>query len=173
MLHEVLIPLLSKDHREEKCDIRSVVDPGEGSGWPALFLDQTEAQRTDKTFFLRLGPSPYLRVWMTAPPPPFRSGSATAGYHGSNVSGTQQSFLTETAICTVKRWKKFTGYRLVPECNHAHTCHFFFSPYQGLLRSNVVMWYNDVSTIVDLLSLIFSVEPHPGDMQSVMGSRRT
>ena len=27
------IPLLSKDHREEKCDIRSVVDPGEGSGW--------------------------------------------------------------------------------------------------------------------------------------------
>ena len=42
---------------------------GKGLAGPPLFLDQTEAQRTDKTFFLRLGPPPYLRVWMTAPPP--------------------------------------------------------------------------------------------------------
>ena len=27
---------------------------------------------------------------------------------------------------------------------------FFFLPFQGLLISNAVMWYNDVSTIVDL-----------------------
>ena len=32
------IPLLSKDHREEKCDIRSVVDPGEGPGWPPPYF---------------------------------------------------------------------------------------------------------------------------------------
>ena len=61
----------------------------------------------------------------------------------------------------------------VESCSYLSFFFFFFWPYQGLLRSNVVMWYNDVSTIVDLLSLIFSVEPHPGDMQSLMGSRRT
>ena len=34
-----------------------------------IFLDQTEARRAEILFFLRLAPS-YLRVWMTAPPPP-------------------------------------------------------------------------------------------------------
>ena len=44
----------------------SVVDPGEAS--PPLFLDQTEAQRAEKKFFWDC-PLPYLRVWMTTPPP--------------------------------------------------------------------------------------------------------
>ena len=43
----------------------------------------------------------------------------TSGYHGSKISGLHQSFLTETVICIVKRWKKRMGYRLVPECNYA------------------------------------------------------
>ena len=49
-----------------------------------------------------------------------------SGYHGSKISGSQQSFLTEMAICIVERWKKSMGYRFVPECNRAqesHSCH--------------------------------------------------
>ena len=55
--------------------------------------------------------------------------SVTSGYHGSKISGLHQSFLTETVICIVKRWKKRMGYRLVPECNYAQKSHtsFFFS----------------------------------------------
>ena len=30
--------------------------------------------------------------------------SMTSGYYGGKISGTQQSFLTETAICVVERW---------------------------------------------------------------------
>ena len=42
----------------------------QGRGPPPLFLDQTEARRAE-TIFLRDHPSPpYLRVWMTGPPPP-------------------------------------------------------------------------------------------------------
>ena len=33
----------------------------------------------------------------------------TSGYHCSKISGLQQSFLTETAICFVERWKKSVG----------------------------------------------------------------
>ena len=36
---------------------------------PPLFLDHTEARRAGKIFFLVRAP-PYLRVWMTALPPP-------------------------------------------------------------------------------------------------------
>ena len=45
----------------------AVADPGPGSGL-TLFLDQTEARRNEKKKFLR-PPPPYLRIWMTAPPP--------------------------------------------------------------------------------------------------------
>ena len=54
----------------------------------------------------------------------------TSGYHGGTISGSYQSFLTQTAIYTVKRWKKSMGYCFVPECNHAqesHTCEFFLN----------------------------------------------
>ena len=42
---------------------------------------------------------------------------------GSKNSGSRQSFLTETAICIVKRWKKSMGYRFVSKCNHAQESH--------------------------------------------------
>ena len=54
--------------------------------------------------------------------------SVTSGYHGSKMSGSQSSFLTETAICIVERWKKSMGYCFVPKGNHAqesHACQFF------------------------------------------------
>ena len=37
----------------------------------------------------------------------------TSRYHGSKISESQQSFLTETAICIVKRWIKSTGYSFI------------------------------------------------------------
>ena len=43
----------------------------------------------------------------------------TSRYHNSKISGCLQSFLTETGICIVERWKKSMGYRFVPEGNHA------------------------------------------------------
>ena len=65
-------------------------------------------------------------------------------YHGSKSFGSQESFLTETAIYTVKRWKKSMGYHFVPESSQAQESHtkmsifsFFFLPYfqdHGLLR---------------------------------------
>ena len=36
--------------------------------------------------------------------------SVTSGYHGSKISGSQHSSLTETAICIVEPWKKSIGY---------------------------------------------------------------
>ena len=48
----------------------SVADPGKGPGGTSLplFLDQNEARRAEKNFFLRPGPPPpYLRVWMSTP----------------------------------------------------------------------------------------------------------
>ena len=45
--------------------------------------------------------------------------SVRSGYHGNNISGYQQSFLTETTICSVQRWGKSLDYRFVPDCNHA------------------------------------------------------
>ena len=50
----------------------TVADPGEGPGGVRplpLFLDQTEARRAKKHFFWR-PPPPFLRIWMTATPPP-------------------------------------------------------------------------------------------------------
>ena len=39
-------------------------------------------------------------------------------YHGSKVSGSEQSSLTETAICIVERCKRSMDYCFVPDCNH-------------------------------------------------------
>ena len=50
-----------------------VADLGKGLGrpaLPALFLDQTEAQRAEKFFGETAPPPPYLRVWMNARPQP-------------------------------------------------------------------------------------------------------
>ena len=60
------------------------MDPGEGPRGPApsppptLFLDQTEAQRTEKIFLETTPTPPYLRVWIANPPVISRSGSGTA-----------------------------------------------------------------------------------------------
>ena len=70
--------------------------------------------------------------------------SGTSRYQGSKISGSQQAFLTETAICIVERQRKNMGYRFVLGCNHSQESHtfiqflFFFLPYlkdRGLLRS--------------------------------------
>ena len=53
--------------------------------------------------------------------------SVTSGYHGTKMSASQQSFLTETAICIVERWKESMGYRFFPKSNYAqesNICHF-------------------------------------------------
>ena len=57
----------------------------------------------------------------------------TSRYHGSKISGSQQSVMTETAICVVGRWKETMGYHFVPECNHTQkscmpNCFVFFFP---------------------------------------------
>ena len=55
--------------------------------------------------------------------------SVTSHYHSRKRSGTQQSCLTEMAICIVERWKKSVVYYFVSQCNHAqesiNTCQFF------------------------------------------------
>ena len=62
--------------------------------------------------------------------------NATSHYHGSKISGTQQSFLTEKAICTVEQWKKRLGHRKV-----IYNIFFsFFLPYlkdHGFLRARI------------------------------------
>ena len=85
--------------------------------------------------------------------------SVTSRYHGSKISGSQQYFLTETAIFIVKRWKrqrKSMGCCFVLKCNHAlesHTCPFlsFFSCHIG--RTTVrwdseilLLWQRDATT---------------------------
>ena len=62
----------------------TVVDPGQGPGKPAppLFLDQTEAWRAEKKFFLDHS-SPLFQGLDDRPPPHFiwRSGSAIVPLH--------------------------------------------------------------------------------------------
>ena len=66
-------------------------------------------------------------------------------YHGSKISGSEQSFLTETAICIVERCKISMDYCFVPDCNHERKVMnlnffvFFCPPYlqdHALLRSS-------------------------------------
>ena len=47
----------------------SEANPGARGPGPPLFLDPTEARRTEKKNFGDRPPPPYLRVWMTEPPP--------------------------------------------------------------------------------------------------------
>ena len=37
--------------------------------------------------------------------------SVTSRYHGSTISGAEQSFLTQMDISIVKQWRKSMGYR--------------------------------------------------------------
>ena len=45
-----------------------------GDKWTNGRNGQTEAQRAEKHFLLKPPPSPYLRVWITSPPPPLSEG---------------------------------------------------------------------------------------------------
>ena len=45
--------------------------------------------------------------------------------HGSKISRSQQSFLTEMAIGIVERWKKSMGSRLRNHAQESHTSLFF------------------------------------------------
>ena len=52
----------------------------------------------------------------------------TSSYHGTKISASQQSFVTEMVICIVERWRERMGYRFVSNCNHAqesNTCQLF------------------------------------------------
>ena len=83
----------------------------------------------------------------------------TSRYHGSKISGSQQSFLTETAICIVERGKKRMGYSLfLSAITHRKVIHvkslfvcLSFSIFAGqqfieIIRSCATMltWRNDV-----------------------------
>ena len=63
----------------------------------------------------------------------------TSRYYGNQISASQQSVLTETVICIVKRWKKVWAAFLFPSACHAQKVMLvFLVPYlqdQGLLRS--------------------------------------
>jgi len=56
--------------------------------------------------------------------------SVTSHYHGSTISGFEQSVLTEMAISIVKQWKKSMGYRFVLSAIvHCKVVHANFLPY--------------------------------------------
>ena len=83
--------------------------------------------------------------------------SVTSHHHGSKISGSQQSFFAETAICIVERWKKRMGYRFVRSgIVHMKVIHVTFFPLfltcvqdHGLLISRtfatMVTWRNNLS----------------------------
>ena len=43
----------------------------------------------------------------------------TSRYHGSKISGSRHSLLTEEVLCIVDGCKEKAGYCFVPECNGA------------------------------------------------------
>ena len=49
-------------------------------------------------------------------------------YYGRKIFGFQQSFLTETAICIVERWKKEWATHCTGK-SYMTTFSFFFLPY--------------------------------------------
>ena len=65
---------------------------------------------------------------------------------------SRQSFLTETAICIVERWKKSMGYRFVTESNHAQeiqTIHVnFFRIFSDIFVGPKILlpWQRGVTT---------------------------
>ena len=75
--------------------------------------------------------------------------SVTSRYHGSKISGSQQSFWTETVVCIVDRLKKRMGCCFVPDCNHAQESHTSYLQDHGLLRTanfaTMATWRNDFS----------------------------
>ena len=125
---------------------------GKGLARPALILRPNWGMKDWQKFFLRLGPPPLNSGSGWLSPPPLSEGLDLLLQVIMVAKFLELNYLSWQRHLHCQTMEKIHGLRLVPECNHAHNCHFFFFflPYQGLLRSNVVMWYNDVSTIVDL-----------------------
>ena len=85
--------------------------------------------------------------------------SVTPCYYGSNICGSQQPFLTETAICIVERWKK-EGATVLFQIATMHgkvirvISFRFYPPYlrdQGLLR------FRDFATMATWRNYFFSL----------------
>ena len=72
-----------------------------GTRAPTLFLDQTDSRRAEKSFFGDLPPSPYLRVWMTPPPPAPLSQGLDTVLHFRRVSKVRSSTF-RTPVHTAK-----------------------------------------------------------------------
>ena len=53
---------------------KTVEDPGEAPPPPHLIFRTKWGPKGPKIFFWDRAPPPYLRVWMTAPPPPLSDG---------------------------------------------------------------------------------------------------
>ena len=72
--------------------------------------------------------------------------NATSRYHGSKIFGTQQSFLTEKAICTVEQWKESLGHRKV--IYNIFFFRFFFAIFEGprFLESQDFFLYSQLKT---------------------------
>ena len=74
------------------------------------------------------------------------------------ISGSQPSFLTETAICIVERWMKSMGYRLFPSASvqrkviHAHLFCFFFLSY--LQENGEIQNFVTMATLHSVASLL-------------------
>ena len=74
-------------------------------------------------------------------------------YYGSRISGFKQSFLTETATCSVKQWKKSMGYHFVPQwisCtgNSYLSLFHFFSAIVCQDQDILLPWQHDVTTSI-------------------------
>ena len=72
-------------------------------------------------------------------------------YYGSRISGSKQSFLTETAICSIKQWKKSMGYHFVPEwipCTGNSYLSFFFPAIFCQDQDILLPWQHDVTTFI-------------------------
>ena len=75
----------------------------------------------------------------------------TSRYHGSKLSGSQQSFLTETGEKNVlplcSRVQSCTGHR----CRYFRVFFFAIRLDNGLLRSRILLpWQRDVTTLIRL-----------------------
>ena len=127
---------------------------GKGLARPALILRPNWGPKDWQKFFLRLGPPLISGSGWLSPPPlsegldlPLQVTMVAKFLELNNLSWQRQPFALSNDGKNSRATVWFlSAIMLIPVIFFF----FFFLPYQRLLRSNVVMWYNDVSTIVDL-----------------------
>ena len=71
---------------------------------PPLFLDQNNARRAEKNFF-EATPSPYLRVWITVPPPTLSDNSVNMSARVFEVKNSISIFNTKILLDDVLNLK--------------------------------------------------------------------